>query len=78
MTESTTASAISFSVRLRMKRGLPRHLMIAFLPSGMLAMSTSTLASARTSLEALIVDRKLVTVERALAVARAPKLPIRK
>jgi len=42
----------------------------------MLDMSTSTLARASTSLEALIVERKFVTVERALAADTAPKVPI--
>ena len=51
-TSTLLASAISDSVRWRMKTGLPRHLMMTFLPSGMAVRSTSTLAMARTSAEA--------------------------
>ena len=41
-----------------MKTGLPRHLMMTFLPSWILERSTSTLAMARTSADADILTRK--------------------
>jgi hypothetical protein len=55
-----SASLISDSVRWRMKTGLPRHLMMTFLPSGMAERSTSTFAWASTSAEADMLTRKSV------------------
>jgi len=46
---------MSSAVRCLMNTGLPLHLMTTFLPSGMLLISTSTLAKASTSAEADIV-----------------------
>jgi hypothetical protein len=53
-----SASLISSSVLWRMKTGLPRHLMITFLPSGIVERSISTLAWARTSADAAMLTRK--------------------
>ena len=72
------ASSISPCVRCRMNTGLPRHLMIAFLPSGMPASSTSTLASASTSAEADIVPRNSVTLDLATEAESTPMEPITK
>jgi len=56
----SSASLISPSVLCRMKTGLPRHLMMTFLPSGIDPRSTSTLAMARTSADAAMLTRKSV------------------
>ena len=51
---------------------------MAFLPSGMLAISTSTLARASTSAEADMVFKNSVTVDLATEAERTPMVPIMK
>lgn len=53
-------------------------LMMTFLPSGIVERSTSTLARARTSAEALMLVRKSVTVDLAPAAVTRPIEPTMK
>lgn len=56
-----SSAAISAAVRWRMNSGLPRHLKVTDLPSGMSDSLISILAMANTSAEALIEDTKVDT-----------------
>jgi len=57
---------------------MDQYLIIKFFASGIFVKSTSTFAMARTSAEALMVDKKSVTVALPATAINAPKEPTTK